>query len=254
MSNRIWKHVFGQGIVRSTDNLGTTGESPSHVQLLNQLSYNFVQDGWSVKKAVRKLMLSRTFRMSHHASNKNANESKALHADPENRLLHHFPRKRLEGEAIRDAMLMVSGQLKENDKTTNRSVFLPIHRNNIPDMLDVFDFANPNLVTGKRPTSTIPTQALFLMNSPFVQEQAKAAAERLLAQTQDSSWTDTTRIKLGYNSSLGRDPSESELRITLDHINKMAPSNEKNTSKRKLSGYTAFFHGLFASMDFRYAN
>ena len=196
MVNRVWRHLFGAGIVRTVDNFGTSGERPSHPELLDSLAVRFVAEGWSVKKLVREIVLSRTYRQA------SAYKEDAFRADPDNRLLWRASKRRLDAEAIRDAMLAVSGELDETrpagslvakqigdkpisligldsrlppdlDGSQHRSVYLPVLRDRLPDVLDLFDFAEPSLVTGDRETTNVPVQALYLMNSPFVQARAK---------------------------------------------------------------------------------
>lgn len=204
--NRVWKHLFGQGIVATVDNFGTSGDPPSHPGLLDMLAVDFVEDGWSTKRLIRKLVLSRTYRQASHF------DSDAFQIDPENKLLWRMPKRRLEAEAIRDAMLRVSGELKtarpggshvakiigdrpisliglnkklpkDLDGSYHRSVYLPVIRDRLPDVLSLFDFAEPSLVTGNRETTNVPIQGLYLMNSLFVQERARSLAKRLTSAT-----------------------------------------------------------------------
>ncbi len=204
--NRVWKHLFGQGLVATVDNFGTSGEAPSHPELLDALAVDFVSEGWSTKRLIRKLVLSRTYRQS------SAFDADAFQKDPENRLLWRMPKRRLEAEAIRDAMLCVSGELDEHrpsgslvatkigdrpisligldkslpsdlDGSVYRSVYLPVIRDRLPDVLNLFDFAEPSLVTGERETTNVPVQAFYLMNSSFVQERSRALANRLKEET-----------------------------------------------------------------------
>jgi cytochrome c553 len=172
MANRAWHWLTGDGLVRTVDNFGTTGEPPSHPELLDHLASRFVEDGWSVKKLVRRIVLSRTYRLSV------ATDPKGLAADPENRLRWRANRRRLEAECIRDAMLSVSGQLdttmggptfKPNvtadygyrHTDTRRSVYSPVFRNALPEVFEAFDFADPSMPTGRRYVSTVAPQALF---------------------------------------------------------------------------------------------
>ncbi|HEX3149957.1 MAG TPA: DUF1553 domain-containing protein [Gemmataceae bacterium] len=248
--NRTWHWLFGSGIVRTTDNFGTTGELPSHPELLDHLASRFVADGWSMKQLVRSIVLSRTYRQA--GSNATAEK-----ADPENRLVGRYGRKRLEAECIRDAILTVSGKLsrerggptfpvslvadygfKANDN--RRSVYLPVFRNALPEALEVFDFADPSMVTGRRNTSTVAPQALFLLNHPFPAEQAKAAAERLRAEKLPDGGA---RITRAYWQTLGRAPSTGERAATM----KFLSTNDSDP-------WPAVFHALFASADFRYVD
>jgi hypothetical protein len=246
--NRAWHHLFGAGLVRTTDNFGTTGERPSHPELLDHLATRFVADGWSVKQLVRSIVLSRTYRQG--GSNPAAEK-----VDPENRLYGRMSRRRLEAECIRDAMLMVGGDLSPEcggptypvtlaadygyrSHDTRRSVYLPVFRNALPEVLEVFDVADPSVVTGVRNTSTVAPQALFLLNHPFPAEQAKAAAARLLAEILPD---DAARIKRVYRLALGREPTAGERAVAAKYVTAGGPD-----------AWAGLFHALFASADFRY--
>ncbi len=188
--NRVWLHLFGEGLVRTPDNFGKMGRLPTHPELLDYLAATFVEDDeWSVKKLIRRIVVSRVFRLS---------SSTVSSADPDNELLTRGFRRRLDVESLRDSLLQISGQLDLNqvggrtiEKITQydnaydhdqfsrniRSVYVPFFRNCMLEMFEVFDIANPNLVTGQRTSSTLPSQGLFLLNSPFILEQSNAAAE-----------------------------------------------------------------------------
>lgn len=227
--NRVWKHLFGQGLVATVDNFGTTGGQPSHADLLDTLALRFAEDGWSTKGLIRQLVLSRTYRQS------STFNPEAFQQDPENRLRWRMPKRRLEAEAIRDAMLSVSGELdlkrpggshvariigdrpisligldkklpRDLDGVTHRSVYLPVIRDRLPDVLNLFDFAEPSLVTGERETTNVPVQAFYLMNSAFVQQRAQELAVRLQQETQD----DDQRIQRAFEWCFSRLPSQDE--------------------------------------------
>jgi hypothetical protein len=251
MTNRTWHWLFGSGIVRTTDNFGTTGELPSDPELLDHLATTFVKDGWSVKTLVRRIVLSRTYRQS------SASDPATVAADPENRLFGRANRRRLEAEAIRDTMLSISGKLDRTrggstfpttlaadygykGNSNRRSVYLPVFRNALPEALGVFDFADTSMVTGRRNTSTVAPQALFLMNHPFVLEQSRHAAARLLAETLPD---DAGRIVWAYRLALGRGPTDGEKTVALRFLGRGRDPKE---------AWAALFHGLFASADFRY--
>lgn len=252
--NRAWHWLFGEGLVRTVDNFGTTGETPSHPELLDHLAIKFMDEGWSTKKLVRELVLSRAYQMSSTA------HPMAKQADPENRLLAHANRRRLEAEQIRDAILTLSGQMtlemggatiKPNTNAdynykhdeTRRSVYMPVLRNSLPDLFEAFDFADPSMVVGKRNTSTVPPQALYLMNHPFVVEQAQLAAKRLSAEAGD----DTAKIERAYRSAMGRMPTSGEREVALRFV-----TQATNANREELWGQ--FYQALFASLDFRYLN
>ena len=197
-----------------------------------------------MKKLVREIVLSRTYRQ---ASGVNAK-------DPENRLFGRANRRRLEAEAIRDAMLSVSGKLSDErggplfpaslaadygfkHTATCRSVYLPVFRNALPELFDAFDFADPSTVTGRRNASTVAPQALFMMNNPFAVDQAKHAAARLLSEKITD---EDSRITRAYRLALGRLPTDGERAVATKFL-------EKNPN-----AWAAVFQSLFASADFRY--
>jgi hypothetical protein len=251
MVNRVWHHLMGAGLVRNVDNFGSAGDRPSHPELLDYLAGRFVADGWSVKKLVRTIVLSRTYQLS------GAADAALLKADPENLLLGRRNRKRLDAEAIRDAMLLVSGRLDrtaggptmkknvlERDyqfEDTRRSVYTPVLRNRLPELFEVFDFADPNMVMGKRNISTVPTQALFLMNSLFVMTQAERAAAATL---KIPGLDEGQRVDQAYRKTLGRLPTPRERRLALDYLS-VAPD-------QRAAAWERFYQTLFACIDFRY--
>jgi len=253
MVNRLWLWTFGEGLVRTPDNFGVTGERPTHPELLDSLTVRFVKDGWSAKKLIRTMVLSRTYRQS-------TSNPQAANADPENRLWARMNRRRLDAEAIRDAMLAVSGQLKldtpgpsfANVSTdynyvhtdTCRSVYVPVFRNALPEVFDAFDFADPSMPVGKRNTSTVAPQALFMLNNPFVLQQAKHAAQRLLSQKDGE---DASRVVRAYRLALGRTPTATEQRLAAEYMAE-APANAREEA------WARFMQTLFASIDFRFSN
>lgn len=255
-ANRTWHWLFGTGLVRTTDNFGTTGEKPSHPELLDFLSSRFIDDGWSTKKLVRLVVLSRTYRQAVLA------DPKAVGADPDNRLISHQNRRRLEAECIRDAILSVSGQIKLEPggrtfadvgadygyKHTDlrRSIYSPLFRNSVPELFEVFDGADPSVCTGNRNVSTVAPQALFLLNNPFVQAQAKSTAQRLL---ENKNLDDASRIQGAFRLTLGRLPSDGERQLAERFL-----SEASQDPKSKLDHWAQFVQTLFASLDFRYIN
>ena len=268
--NRVWHYLFGAGLVRTLDNFGTTGELPSHPELLDDLAARFMQDGWSTKRLIREIVLSRAYRMSV------ATNARAAAVDPENRLLWRMNRRRLDAESIRDAMLVVSGRLDPriggpNIQDSNvlaqptgstpteynyvfadsrRSVYTPAFRNRMHELFEVFDFADQNSTVAKRSVTTVAPQALLMLNSSLVMEQARAAAQRALAF---SDLTDEQRIERAFRESLGRLPSCKEAKIALAAVK---PSEHAGTTQmsaeEKLAAWERLFQGLFGCMDFRY--
>ncbi len=249
--NRVWGWLMGEGLVRSVDNFGTTGDAPTHPALLDYLASRFVADGWSTKRLIREIMLSSTYQLAAGTSA----------ADPDNRLLSHASRKRLTAEQLRDAMLAVSGSLDltpprgptfPRERTADygfvadsnhRSVYLPVFRNALPEIFEAFDFAPTSMVTGRRPSSIVPTQALFLMNHPFVREQALRAARRLLA-AQSSALSDAERLQRAWQLTLGRKATASELALARKHLRVVEGGDAE-------AGWTEVFHALFAHAEFR---
>ena len=286
LANRIWHHLFGVGIVRTVDNFGSTGETPSHPELLDHLAARLLQNGWSVKSLVREIVLSRTYGLgssefrvpsSEGTATKSSTRNSELgteysalrtQPDPENRLLTRQNRRRLTAEAIRDAMLLTSDSLdrtmfgrtlrnpKQDGPNANigemtyvfddsrRSVYTPILRNRLLELFEAFDFADPNLSIGRRNITTVPTQALFLMNSPFVMDESRDAARELLAQPD---LIDEQRVVAAYRTTLGRQPTARERDIALRIV---TPSAE-NTVPSPIA-WERLFQALFASVDFRY--
>jgi hypothetical protein len=251
--NRVWHWLFGAGLVRTTDNFGTVGERPSHSELLDYLATEFVEDGWSIKKLVRAIVLSNTYRQS------SAGDRRSREADPENRLLSHANRRRLDAECLRDTILSVSGRLTldrggptyrrglQSDygythTDTRRSVYTPVFRNALPELFEVFDFADPSVPTGRRIVSTSAPQALFMMNHPFVLEEARHAARRLLA---GPCRDDSERLSRAYRLTLGRPPAEGERRLAEAFL------AGANASGRE-AAWAQLFGVLFASIDFRH--
>lgn len=229
-ANRVWLHLMGSGLVRTPDNFGTRGEAPTHPELLDYLACRLRDGNGSLKTLVREIVSSRSYRMA----------SRGGATDPENRLLGRRDLRRLDAEALRDAMLAIAGELDPTrggstmtysgrlfvplesiplpvDPWRRRAVYLPIYRGATPpDLLDVFDFAPPGLVTGRRASTTVPTQALFLMNSPFVLDRSRALARSLLARP---GLDDRARLDLLYRMVFSRRPTEAQSRRASAFLN-----------------------------------
>eukprot|EP00913_Durusdinium_trenchii_P028327 g26555.t1 len=228
MVNRVWHHLFGRGIVASVDNFGVLGQKPTHPELLDHLAGEFIRDGWSIKRLIRRVMLSSVYQQS------SSPQAEAVSADPQNRLLHHMPVRRLESEAIRDAMLAISGRLdrtlfgpsvpvhltrfmqgrgrpRQNgplDGQGRRSLYIAVRRNFLPPMMLAFDTPIPFNTIGRRNVSNVPAQALILMNDPFVIQQAGLWAKRVLAEEQR---TPEERIGSMYETAFARPPAPEEI-------------------------------------------
>lgn len=220
--NRVWAQHFGTGLVRTTSDFGIRGERPSHPELLDHLAATFVADGWSLKRLHRRILTSRVFQQASVASPSHPGATR----DPENRLLWRMNRRRLEFEAMRDSLLAVSGKLDAavggrpvdllaEPFTTRRTVYGFIDRQDLPGLYRVFDFASPDVSTPQRPTTTVPQQALFAMNSPFVSEQARAVTA--LADIKGAS-TPKERVRHVYRHVLRRDADPDELRLGVEYL------------------------------------
>ncbi len=277
--NRIWGHMLGRPIVPSTENFGITGEKPSHPELLDDLAARFVEEGWSVKRLIRQIALTHVYQLAA------VNNAAAMAVDPGNTLLWRHNIRRLDAEAIRDAILAISGQLdrKRGGPTlqeqglvsfdsdyihldgpspySRRTVYLPMLRDAIglsqygdemTAMLETFDFADPNVVSGNRSSTTVPTQALFLMNSPFMQEQATACAKRLLHERS----TDSARIDYFLRLALGRAPSYSEIDRAANFIRRLSEMSEPagGESKANVEAWASFCQAVLASNEFLFLN
>jgi hypothetical protein len=218
MVNRVWLHHFGQGIVRTPSDFGTRGEPPTHPELLDYLAHAFVNEGWSVKKLHKLIMRSAVYQQA------SENVAAADAIDPENRLLWRQNRKRLDFEQTRDALLFASGQLDQtiggravdigSAQATRRTVYGFIDRQNLPGMFRTFDFASPDATNAQRFNTSVPQQALFMMNSPFVLKQARQIVKRPeVAQAPAAQ-----RVERLYKTVLGRVPEKDEAELALKFV------------------------------------
>jgi hypothetical protein len=247
--NRLWQHHFGEGIVRSPDNFGVLGERPTHPELLDYLATEFVRRGWSIKAMHRLLVLSRTYRMASRG------DPAADEKDPQNKLLHRMPVRRLEAEGVRDAILAVSGRLDRRmygpgvpphltpfmagrgrpsqsgplDGGGRRTVYLSIRRNFLPPLLLAFDYPVPFTTMGRRSVSNVPAQALTLLNNPFVVEQAETWARRVSAESGLSAEQRVTGL---YVTAFGRPPTAEERAAALDFLAQQAQQYGSPSDRR----------------------
>jgi hypothetical protein len=272
--NRVWLHLMGRGLVGTVDNFGANGEKPTHPELLDYLARRLIDSGWSIKQVIREIVLSRTYQLSSQY------DEESYAADPDNLLRWRMSRRRLEAEAIRDAMLAASGKLDRkppevaimarvgdgevgrrintrplNEPFYHRSVYLPIIRGMVPEVLKTFDFPEPSNVQGQRDTTNVPSQSLFLMNSPLVLEQAEALARRVCAAAK----SDQQRGVLAYKLCFSREPAPAELRRLVDFVDRARSqaASETNDEKNKKDGgdqaaWTTACHALLASGEFRF--
>lgn len=268
MVNRLWHHLLGRGIVSSVDNFGKLGEKPTHPELLDYLSGQFVKQGWSVKQMIRAIMLSQTYQMA------SQHQAEADKQDPANLLWHRANVRRLEGEAIRDSLLAVSGRLDRTqfgpsvpvhlteflqgrgrpesgpvDGAGRRSIYISIRRNFLSPMMLAFDVPIPFTTVGRRNVSNVPAQALILMNDPLVVEQAKLWARRILAEPNQSQ---SERIERMYLEAFARVPTETELTAAKGFFEQQATelklSQEQSLNNEPL--WADFAHVLFNAKEF----
>lgn len=226
MVNRIWQHHFGEGFVTTPDDFGNQSAPPSHPELLDYLATRFMEDGWSVKKMHRLIMLSSVYRQS------SENNPHYAQQDPDNRFLWRANIRRLEFEAVRDSLLAIGGKLNTTmggqpvnlgatPYSTRRTVYGFVDRRNLPEVFNQFDFANPDIETGKRYETIVPQQALFMMNSPLVVEQARNLVNR-------SDFRQATgaeeRIKLLYDLIYQREPTPVEVDLGLNFLRESPPA------------------------------
>ncbi|MAT13968.1 MAG: hypothetical protein CMJ46_01710 [Planctomyces sp.] len=218
--NRLWHYVFGAGLVRTPDNFGQLGEQPTHPELLDFLATRFVNDGWSMKKMIRLMVTSDTFKRAATPS------EMALELDPENHFWSHAMLRRLEAEAIRDTILAVSGQLdlsmfgpgyKPNQSETKRSVYGLIKRNDLDSFLATFDAPTPFATKGNRDVTNVPGQSLTMLNDPFVIESAKKWIRMIEEEYPDL--PAEKRIDLMFEQALGRPPTDLEKTRSLSFLN-----------------------------------
>lgn len=235
--------------MRTVDDFGHAGETPSHPELLDYLASRLIEENWSIKALIREIALSRTWQLA------STYESQSYGIDPDNRFYWRMNKRRLEAEAVRDAMLAVSGQLdlgrpvgtylREAGEggvgqnvfepviraidTKTRSVYLPRVRSVLPEMLETFDAPDASLVTGSRDTTLTPLQSLFLMNNRFVQEQAEGLSERVVKRPPSE------RIEYAYLITLGRMPREEEKQLAISFLE--SNGSVKVSTQQKLTNY-----------------
>lgn len=256
--NRIWLHLFGEGLVRTPDDFGVYGERPTHPELLDHLATQFVSNGWSLKKLIRAIVLSRTYQLSSEAN------VELLKVDSTNLLLARHNRRRLDAESLRDSMLSASGQLdlqtpsgsiiqhrdilvnlagNLHQPSNHRSIYLCYLRSSPPPELAAFDLPDFVAVTGQRTVSTVPSQALYLYNSPFVIKQSAALSERVLKEVA----VDDERVRRVFAKTLCREPSSDEHARALEFV-QLTRSNTQSES----SAWASLCQALLISNEFRY--
>ncbi len=262
--NRIWQHHFGEGLVRTPDNFGRLGERPTHPELLDWLATEFVRptsrdrEGavgtpWALKRLQKLILLSRTYQQA---------SGIAPDADADNRLLSCFPRRRLDAESLRDSLLAVSGQLDRTVggtthtgnnldyvgevkyDTTRRSLYLPVVRGKLFPYFITFDFPDPGVTVGKRATTTVAPQALFLLNNPFVKYLAEDLADRVMEAK-----TAPERVTRLYRLALLREPTAAEAERVVKFVTAYAGA-QKDVAKAERAAWSAAAQSVFASSEF----
>jgi hypothetical protein len=245
--NRVWGWHFGAPLVRTTSDFGLRSEPPSHPALLDHLARTFMDDGWSIKRLHRRIMLTSTYQEASEP------RPEAAARDQENRLLWRMNRRRLDWEATRDALLFASGDL---DRTlggpaieittrpfsTRRTVYARIERQNLPGLFRAFDFASPDAHAPQRFTTTVPQQALFLLNGPFVAERAEALAAR---SGIDSEKKPSDRIRALYAIVFGREPSVTELSLGLEFVARPDPPPPPLSAVEQLAEAWQYGYGAY---------
>ncbi len=271
--NRVWHWHFGRGLVGSPDNFGRLGERPSHPELLDWLTVRFIESGWSVKQLHRLILQSSTWQQSSVSPRQEAGYA----ADPENRLLWKMNRRRLEAEEVRDSILQIAGRLDDSmggsmlptknrayvTSTANvnpkiytsdrRSLYLPIVRSAVYEVLTAFDFADPSVISGTRQSTTVASQALFMMNSGFMTDQTKTLADRLLA---DDELDDRSRLAHLYESVLSRSPTDDEayqtLRFISDYESRWKTARPNDSAEGQQRAWQAVCRILIAANEFMF--
>lgn len=242
--NRVWMHHFGEGFVRTLDDLGTQSETPSHKELLDYLASYFMEQGWSLKKLHKLVMLSRVYQESSQTN------AKFETIDPDNRLLWRANIRRLDFEALRDSLLVMSGKLDktvggkpvnltEEPYSYRRSVYGYIDRGNLPELMQQFDFSDPDMPNSKRASTTVPQQALFLMNSPMSVDVAR----RIVARKEVAGAGDDLARVIGlYRIVFQRNPQPIEIQIAMQFVSKesrnqpeTSPAEQKGKDKGRLA-------------------
>ena len=267
MANRIWHHLIGCGLVRTADNFGRTGEAPSHPELLDYLAQKLIDSGWSIKALVREVVLSRTFAMS------TRHDEMAHEKDPDNRLLWRAHRRRLGPEALRDSMLAAAGRLdlaqmkstvwylgdqatavgaNKNRRRTKfpcRSVYLPMIRNDLPELFQAFDFADTHMTTGTRPQTMAATQGLFMLNDQMVMDLAEATVHRFWGRESENE----SRLARLFEVIFNNHPTVDEEREFLSFLrNTEDRLREEGDPESTLRAWSIACHAMFSLSRFQF--
>ncbi|MBL8811947.1 MAG: PSD1 domain-containing protein [Planctomycetaceae bacterium] len=270
--NRVWLQLFGKGLVPSSDDFGLAGQPPTHPELLDFLTVRFMDEGWSVKTLIRHLVLTHTYQLD------SISNADALAVDPDNTLLWRTAPRRLTAESIRDAMLRCSGQLNlnppagsavaeagegpvtrfrfgpdpiaralNNPDDNHRSIYLPVVRDNLPDSMELFDAADPSLITPERGQTIVPSQALYLMNNTFVLRVSRQMADELLTMPADED-----RLRMAWLRCYGRGPLPAEKEKALEFVTQFSAKLQLvNSERNEREAWAALCQALFASAEFQ---
>jgi cytochrome c553 len=252
--NRVWQHHFGKGLVGTPSNFGRLGQRPTHPELLDHLATRFIAHGWSLKWLHREILLSATYQLS------SDDEAQNRQVDPANRLLWRMNRQRLDVEAWRDALLAVAGRLETRfggppsdlaaSANTRRTLYGSISRHNLNGLLRLFDFPDPNLSSEQRTTTTVPLQQLFVLNSDFMIEQARALAKELTAAGSD----DADRIRAAFPRLYGRLATEREVELGLKFLATPEMPPDPGETKPALSRWEEYAQVLLSANEFTFVD
>jgi len=276
MVNRVWRQLFGRGLVPTADDFGLAGRPPTHPELLDHLAHRFMDDGWSVKKLVKYVVLSHVYQLGSIA------DPGAMEVDPDNTLLWRSTPRRLDAESLRDALLAVSGQLEitppvgsvvaragegpvtrlrfggdpiavaiNDPRNTHRSIYLPIIRDNLPEALALFDAADPTLITADRAQTTVPSQGLFLLNNAFVIRAADAAADKLIKQDSDAERIREAFVRFYSRPPTAREQAGAEAFLA-KYRTQLTTKDRASAVTQERELWSAFCQALFASAEFQY--
>ena len=279
--NRVWLHLFGEGLVTTPNDFGLSGERPTHPELLDHLATRFMREGWSIKKLIRTIVLSRTYQQTSLERRAKGIESQTLVSREASELSALRPslfaihlRRRLDAETIRDTMLFATGDLNPqpasgsliqhhdvlinelpslHQPSNQRSIYLLMLRNSMPPELTPFNLPDATTVLDKRDRSALATQSLYLLNNAFIIEQSRRFAQRLLQTDAEAE----ERITKAYRDALGRDATAAELQRGLDFLREadaMLVSTETDHSRRELDTWAAFCQALLASNELHYVD
>jgi Protein of unknown function (DUF1553)/Protein of unknown function (DUF1549) len=266
IANRVWHHLMGRGIVRTVDNFGRTGEEPAHPELLDFLAQELIDNNWSLKHLIKTIVMSEAFQLSSQFNAEN------YQRDPDNVYCWRYSRRRLDPEAFRDSTLSVAGLLDTNEYLSTvdylgdqatavgantvrrktdfpcRSVYLPVIRNDLPELFELLDFTDPQVATGMRRSTIVPTQGLFMLNDDQLMDAAAKLAERIASlktEPQD-------RICELFVQIVGATPGADEVETLMKSYNRLLDAGTNSATDQSLAALATIAHALFASSRFQF--